>query len=139
MSLVSINWNPTQKDLNGFRLVALCLLPVIATVLYTVKHVTWPWCAGIAGFGILIWASGFVSLTVTRWIFVGLMVITCPIGFVISHVIMAVFFFGILTPVGLFFKLTGRDVLNRKYDPSASTYWRTHKQVRDQERYFQQF
>jgi len=139
VSLVSFNWNPSRKDLKGFRLVALGVLPAVAVILYTFKHVALPWCIGVAGAGVLIWASGFVSLTLTRWIFVGLMVVTCPIGFVVSHVIMAVFFFGLLTPVGLIFRLMGRDVLNRKYDRSAPTYWRPHKQVHDQERYFQQF
>ncbi len=139
MPLVRFNWNPSPKELQGFRLVALGVLPAVAVILHTFKHVTWPWSACVAGAGVFIWASGLISLTLTRWIFVGLMAVTCPIGFVVSHVIMAVFFFGLLAPVGLIFRLMGRDVLNRKYDPSAPTYWRPHKPVHDQERYFQQF
>lgn len=139
MSIININWNPSPKELKGFRLVALGVLPAVAVILYTLKHVAWPWCVGVAGTGVFIWASAMVSLTLTRWIYVALTVVTCPIGFVVSHVIMAVFFFGLLTPVGLVFRLMGRDVLNRKYDLSAPTYWRPHKQVHDQERYFQQF
>lgn len=139
MSLVSINRNPTQKDLNGFRVVALGVLPVVAVILYTVKHVSLPWCLGVAGAGVLIWASGFVSLTLTRWIFLGLMAVTLPIGFVISFVVMALFFFGLLTPVGLVFRLMGRDILKRQFDLDTSTYWQPHKQVHDSKRYFQQF
>lgn len=139
MSLVNINWNPTSKDLKGFRLVALGVLPVMAVILYTLKHVALPWCLGVAGVGVFIWGSGLLSLTLTRWIFVGLMVVTCPIGFVVTHVIMAVFFFGLLTPVGLVFRLMGRDILNRQYDSAASTYWQPHKQAHEKERYFQQF
>ena len=139
MALLNVNWQPSRKDLNAFRLVALYLLPVIAIVLYTVKHASLPWCLGVAGAGVLIWASGFASLKVTRWIYVGLMVVTWPIGFVIGHVVMAVFFFGILTPVGLIFRMMGRDVLNRSYDESATTYWKYHTQSQDRKRYFQQF
>jgi hypothetical protein len=139
VSLLSVNWNPTKKDLNGFRLVALGILPVMAVVLYAVKHVSLPWCLAVAGGGVLIWGSGFVSLTVTRWIFVGLMAVTLPIGLVVSFVVMALIFFGLLTPVGLIFRLMGRDILNRRFDPTASTYWQPHTQVLDSERYFQQF
>ena len=139
MSLVTVNWNPTHKDLNGFRLLALGLLPVVAVLLHMVKHVPLPWCLGVAVAGVLIWGSGFVSLTLTRWIFVGLMAVTLPIGFVISFVVMTVFFFGLLTPVGLVFRLMKRDILKRQFDPGASTYWQPHKQVGDSERYFQQF
>ena len=35
--------------------------------------------------------------------------------------------------------LMGRDVLNRRFDPDASTYWQHHKQADDSKRYFQQF
>lgn len=139
MSLVSINWHPTQKDLNGFRLAALGVLPVMAMVLHVVKHVSVPWCLGVAGAGVLIWGSGLVSLPLTRWIFVGLMAVTLPIGFVVSIVVMALLFFGLLTPVGLVFRLMGRDILNRRFDPGASTYWQPHKQAHDAKRYFQQF
>ena len=139
MSLVTVNWNPTQKDLNGFRHVALGLLPVVAVLLHMIKHVSLPWCLVVGGAGVLIWGSGFVSLTLTRWIFVGLMAVTLPIGLVVSFAVMTVFFFGLLTPVGLVFRLMKRDVLNRKFDPEASTYWQPHKQVHDSERYFQQF
>ena len=139
MSLVSVNWHPSKKELHGFRLVALGVLCVLAVILYTVRHVSLPWCLGVAGAGVLIWGSGLVSMSLTRWIYVGLMAVTLPIGLAVSFVVMTVFFFGLLTPVGLVFRLIGRDVLNRRYDAKASTYWLPHTQVRDSERYFQQF
>jgi hypothetical protein len=52
---------------------------------------------------------------------------------------MAVFYFLILTPVGLFFKLTGRDILARKFKADSATYWTPHKQNKDPQRYFHQF
>jgi hypothetical protein len=134
-----VNWNPTDKDLNGFRLVALGLLPAVAVVLYAVRHVPMPWCLGVAGAGLLIWGSGLVSLTLTRWMYVGLTAVTLPIGLGLSFLLMTVFYFGLLTPVALVFRLMKRDVLNRHFDASASTYWQHHTQVQKSERYFQQF
>jgi hypothetical protein len=68
-----------------------------------------------------------------------MMAVTLPIGFVISLILMSVFYFGLITPVGLVFRLIGRDVLSRKFDPKASSYWVPHEQASKPERYFQQF
>lgn len=139
MSLVSVNWNPSRKDLNGFRIIAVVATTLIAVLLYTLKGVDVRWCAGIMAFGGLIWLSGLVSLTLTRYIYVTLMAITLPIGLVVSMVLMAAVYFGLVTPLGLIFRLIGRDALCRKFDPEAPTYWLPHRQTKKVERYFQQF
>ncbi|NLT78325.1 MAG: hypothetical protein GXX98_17530, partial [Planctomycetes bacterium] len=51
MSLVSVNWNPSRKDLNGFRLIAVVATTLIAVLLYALKGVDVRWCAGIVAFG----------------------------------------------------------------------------------------
>jgi hypothetical protein len=139
MSLVSVNWNPDRKSLNGFRLISVGATLIIATLLYTLKHVDVRWCAAIAGAGGLIWISGLVSLKLTRYIFVTMTLITLPIGFVVSLILMGVFYFGLITPVALVFRLIGRDVLCRRFDPGAPTYWIDHQQTTNMERYFQRF
>jgi hypothetical protein len=139
MSLVSVNWNPSHKELNGFRLISVIATVVIALLLYTLKHADIRWCAAVAAFGVFVWLSGLVSLTLTRYIYVILMAATLPIGFVVSLILMSVFYFGLITPLSLVFRLIGRDVLCRKFDPGASTYWVLHQQTTKPERYFQQF
>lgn len=42
---------------------------------------------------------------------------------VVSPVILGLIYFVVISPVALFFKLTGRDELRRKYDSGAKTYW----------------
>lgn len=42
---------------------------------------------------------------------------------VVSPIMLGVIYFIVMTPVALFFKITGRDELRRKYDPSAKSYW----------------
>ena len=139
MSLVSVNWNPSRKDLNGFRLIGVCAGVLAATLLYTVKHVDLRWCLLIAAAGGGIGLSGFISLKLTRCIYIVMIAVTLPIGFVVSHVLMAVFYFGLITPLGLVFRLIGRDAMRRRLDPDARTYWIRHPQVTKTERYFQRF
>ena len=139
MSLVGINWNPDRKTLGVFRLASVIATLIIATTLFTVKGVPLKWCVVVAGAGVLIWLSGLVSLQLTRSIYVAMTVITLPIGFVVSFVLMAVFYYGLLTPVGLIFRLIGRDVLCRRFDPNATSYWVDHRKATDTKRYFQRF
>ena len=44
-------------------------------------------------------------------------------GFVMTRVILTIFFVLVISPVGFFFKIIGRDILNRKLDREAATYW----------------
>jgi hypothetical protein len=51
---------------------------------------------------------------------------------------MGIFYFLVLTPIGIIFKLFGRDPLNRRFLPVAPTYWSLRQNVIDKERYFHQ-
>ena len=42
---------------------------------------------------------------------------------IVSPVVLGIIFFGVFMPFALVFKLRGRDVLNRKFDPSQPSYW----------------
>ena len=52
-----------------------------------------------------------------RSIYVGWMVLAFPIGWTVSQVMLAVMFFGLFTPIGLVFRLIGRDPLQRARQP----------------------
>ena len=72
-------------------------------------------------------------------IYVGLTVLAYPIGFVLSYLIMGFLFFVMITPLGLFFRLVGRDPLERAFDPEATTYWADPRPRRAKGSYFRQF
>jgi len=139
MSLVSVNWNPSPKDLNGFRIISAIAGVVLAMVFYLFKGTDLCWCAAIVAAGAGVALSGFVSLKLTRCIYLGMVAVTLPIGLVVSLVLMALIYFGLITPLGLIFRLIGRDVLKRRFDPAAQSYWTAHEQTTQMDRYFRQF
>ena len=139
MSLVNVNWNPGRKDLNGFRLMSLIATGLIAGFLYVVKHVDPRWCMVIVSVGGFIALSGFISLRLTRYIYIVLIAVTLPIGLTVSFLLMAVFYFGLITPLGCIFRLIGRDALCRRFDRQTKSYWIPHEQATKTQRYFQQF
>lgn len=99
----------------------------------------WAVFAGVVAVGVigslLMLASGGVAKRVYRaWMFAAL-----PIGWVVSHLIMAVMYFLIVTPIGLLVRVFKGDPLRRAIDKNAGTYWIPHRQETDPKRYFQQF
>ena len=52
-------------------------------------------------------------------------------GFVMTRVILTIFFFLVLTPAGLIFRILGKDPLNRRLDRNATTYWIEKKYLID--------
>jgi hypothetical protein len=52
---------------------------------------------------------------------------------------MAAFYYLLLTPVGLVFRLIGRDPLRRRFDRNATTYWIARRPPETSDRYFHQF
>ena len=45
------------------------------------------------------------------------------LNMIVSPVIMGLIFFLVFTPVSLFFRLKGRDALNRRFDRGLTSYW----------------
>jgi len=44
-------------------------------------------------------------------------------GRIMSKIIMFILYFGIFTPVAIFLKIIGKDLLNKKVDKSQKSYW----------------
>ena len=63
------------------------------------------------------------------------------LGYFVSRILLSIIFFLVVTPVGLIMRLTGKDPMERKWDPAAPTYWQAKEQEQDPtvERYERQF
>ena len=75
----------------------------------------------------------------TRPLYVALTAISVPIGFVVSHTVMAIVFFGLLLPLGIAFRLMRRDLLSRTPDAARRSYWEPRPPRSDVRRYYRQF
>ena len=65
--------------------------------------------------------------------------IACCMGIVISNLLIATFYYLVITPTGLIMRALGRDPMKRKWDPNAKTYWEDTEKDIAPERYFRQF
>ncbi len=93
------------------------------------------WAVGGAG-ALMIWIAPGIG----RRLYVGWMLAAVPIGWTISHAVLGVVYYVVLTPIGLLMRLFGRDPMQRRMDRSGSgTYWIERPPQSDSSRYFRQF
>ena len=62
-----------------------------------------------------------------------------PIGWTVSHVVVSIVFYLVMTPIGLIMRMVGHDPMCRHLDPNASSYWMAYNPKADSARYFRQF
>ncbi len=139
MSIIEIDFNPDRKKLRDFGIVAIIASIALSLFLYFFKHFAIHWILIIIGAGLFIFLSSLISLKLTRIIYLGLTFLTYPIGYVLSYLVMGIFYFLIITPVGFIFKLAGKDPLQRKFDYAAKSYWLKRQPPDKLDRYFHQF
>lgn len=138
MAVIKINKHPARRDLVVFGLA----LPVLAAVVGALARFRWhaPGAAlGIWVVGAVVTAAYWAIPPLRRLIYLGWVYVTYPIGFVVSHVVLAFAYYVVLTPVGLLMRLFGRDPLKRVFDPAATTYWVVHDDRTDVREYFRQY
>jgi hypothetical protein len=93
----------------------------------------------LGAMAVLIGGLGLARPALVRPIFVGWMILAFPIGWVLSLVLLGLVYYGLFTPIGLAFRLAGRDPLQLRPRPGASSYWTGRPAVADVRRYFRQF
>ena len=88
---------------------------------------------------IVVGVPGLIRPAVLRWLFVAAMVLAFPMGWLISQLMLSLMFYGIVTPIALFFRIRGRDLLSRKPAPNKPTFWTPKQTPQDVRSYFRQF
>jgi len=73
--------------------------------------------------GVALAVVGTLLPAVVKPLYYAWMTMAVALGFVMTRVLLTIFFFLVLTPVALFFRLIGRDALHRKLDREAESYW----------------
>ncbi len=148
MAIVKINWRPNRRQLRTFGFACLLAFSAVGLVAFLrhsifgidlTRHAARTTSIVLGSVALLCGFSALALPQALRPLYLLLNAIAFPIGLVLSHVIMGVLYYVLLTPIGLIFRLVGRDVLHRKADPGAPSYWVRRRKVSDMKRYFNQF
>jgi len=123
-AMISVQWNPERKQLRQFAGIwfpAFCAL--LGWIIgaksgqWTAVQIGWAVCSVQALVGLMYPAT-------IRPIFVGLILLTYPIGWVVSHLLLGAIFYLLFLPIGLVLRITGHDPLQLK-PPPGNTLWKT--------------
>ncbi|MEW6307279.1 MAG: hypothetical protein AB1705_27815 [Verrucomicrobiota bacterium] len=139
-----VNWNPDLAARKSFARSLVIGFPIVAVVLYLIrwlalgiKDPTVPLWIGGAGFaaGVVFW----VLPQIAKPFYLVWYGLACCIGLVISNVILTVFYYTLMTLIGLLLRIMGKDPLQKSFNRNAKTYWHDAPQTNDPARYYQQF
>lgn len=136
--MLPINWSPADAQLKSFARIWWPLFVLVVTaLLYRRGGWTTPvMVVAYAGAGLAF--AVVASRTAARLLFLGLQVITFPLAFLTSTIVLAVIYYLVVTPIGLALRLTGRDALSLRRRTAASL-WMPVAESTDPERAFRQF
>jgi hypothetical protein len=147
MKMIEIDFNPGARALRQFGLIALVAFPTLGLLCYR-----WGGLFGLdfggaalsvslvlVGLGVVSGVLSWLAPRAIRPLYVTLLVITVPIGFVLSYGILGVLFYGVITPMALLFRLVGFDPLHRSFERDVETYWVEVRPRASKESYFRQF
>ena len=124
MAVIEIDWRPDDRKLRQFAVVLLFSLGLAGAVaawkLASVRH---PAPITLWVLGVALAAIGLAAPKWIRPIYIVWMAAALPFGWVMSHVALSIIYFLVVTPIGLVFRLIGRDFMHRRFDRAAESYW----------------
>lgn len=96
----------------------------------------WFWAPGS-----LLVILGVIAPKSLRPVYVAWMGLAFGLGLVVSTILLTVFFYLVVTPIGLAAQAIGKDFMNRRFEPHRSSYWmpRASPQPATKEEYERQF
>jgi|SRR5271157_4718079 len=135
--LIRFNKNPTSRQLLAFAAAWLVLLGLLGSQTWfrgrhSAAEAAW-------ALAVLVPLAGLLSRRFLRFAYLLLSYATFPIGFVVSHVVLALVYYLALTPIGLTMRLFRYDPLFRRFDPKAQSYWIRRGGTKPPATYFQQY
>lgn len=135
--MININWNPGPRELRKFGVSMIVGFAIIGLLFLFVldRPEAAPYCFA---FGAIAGVLGLSGTRVALVVYLPWMLIAFVMGNIVSRVLLTVFFFVVITPVGLTRRLLRRDPLQLRQLPGPS-YWKPLPPPKEPAEYERQF
>ena len=134
-----VNWDPSRRELRHFGWALGAALSLATLVIcWRLQRVAFFAFFTVSGSLILL-GLGTAGSRLLFWPYRVWMSLTAPIGFAVQGLVLALFFYLVLAPVGLAMRLCGRDPLQRGLDRTQDSCWVRCRRNVEKRRYFRQF
>ena len=111
-------------DLRKFGIIVGTVLLIIAGLLFWKEKESFQLFLTI---GIVLSVAGIAIPFILKPIYWVWMVLATILGWFMTHVILSLLFYAVLTPIGLIGRLFGKQFLDLKMDGSKQSYWNVRK------------
>jgi hypothetical protein len=119
-SLTDMKIDTSEKKVRNFGFLFSVVAIALAAFRYYKGGNSWVWFVGGSVFFLL---AGLFLKPVLRPVYVVWMKFAFILGWLNTRLLLGVFFYLVVSPVGVVMRLVGRDPLTRKIDRSQSSYW----------------
>jgi len=136
--MIEINFQPTNKQLRIFGGTLAVFAFLVGAIVYH-RSSSLVWAGSVTAIIFTIAAIGLLLPRFMRMVYVTWMICVFPIGWIISHTVMAVVYYGLFTPVGFLRRTFFGDPLTRRLDRTADSYWHELEPTENKQSYFRQF
>ena len=136
MPLLQPNFAPSRKDLRWFAALWWPLLAAALGFMLLRKFHQPAAAVVILALGAILALLGVVSPPIIRPVYIGLIRLTYPIGWCISHTVLAVMYYLVVTPIGSLVRRF-HDPMERRFERAARSYW-VPREASERARYFRQ-
>ena len=109
-----------DRDLRKFGLTVGGVFALLGVAMLLRHKAHWIYFAWPGGALIVL---GAVFPRALKYVYLAWMSVAFVLGFVMAHVVLTLFFFLVVTPVGWVARLAGKDFLSLKLDREARSYW----------------
>ena len=112
--------NESPREVRKFGFLFAAIGAVITAFFLWKGNPGWPWVAGVA---VLFLLGGALAPSALRPVYRLWMRFAFILAWINTRVLLTLFFFLVVTPVGVMMRLFGRDVLERRIDRTRGSYW----------------
>lgn len=132
-----IPWHPPKSTLRWFAGIWLVWFLGLGWLVWPIDEHHGAAIASIVC-GLLVGLGGLAQPGAIRLVFACAMAASFPIGWLMSWLLLGIVYYCLFTPLGLFFRLIGRDALALRLRPDISSYWTPKSEPADIRQYFRQ-
>jgi hypothetical protein len=138
MGMIEVKKTFTRKELLWFGPLFAVFIGMLCWIL---------WHSGVS-FNVLVFLAIAATVLILIYYLVprlqrpfyrGWMFSVMPVGWVVSHLLLILIYYLLLTPIGITMRIVGYDPMKRKLDKDRETYWIPHEPVSDRTQYFKQY
>ena len=131
------NIKEDKSTLRKFRLTVGTVLLFVGIVLYLTGKSS---SVVFGGAGVLLILFGLILPNILKPLNKIWMILAVILGWFMSRLILFILFYIVITPIGFFLRIAGKDFLNLRTDKNSDSYWeKREKRVKEKIDYERQF